>query len=345
MQKLFLLFLLIGLGKVSAQSITQTYKNLIFEGGGVRGLAYAGALMEMDERNLLDSVNRVAGTSAGGIAACLYAVGYTPSEILHLISEMNIKSFADGRFIFIGGMRRMVKHFGWYRGERFNRWIGNLIKTKTGKENLTFEELYLLTQSNSKFKQLYLTATNLSLQKTSILCHETFPKMEIRTGVRITMSIPFFFRALIVNQEGRECSKKERSRGQVMIDGGITANFPIHIFDYQKYLDQSNDSSSVINQETIGFRLDSEDQIEYDRSSGGLAPVEIKKLKDFTNAFYRVVLENLNRQNLTTEDWERTVSISTAGISPRIKRMPENQKNLLVENGRKGVKEYLINQK
>lgn len=316
-------------------------RNLVFEGGGVRGLAYAGALMELNERKMLDSVTRVAGTSAGAIAATLYSVGYNPIEIYDLISELKIKSFADGKWIFIGGTRRMIKNFGWYRGERFYRWISELIKKKTGKASLTFRELAELSKSRAGYKELYLTGTNLTLQKTSILCAETFPEMEVRTAVRISISIPFFFQAIVIDKNGKMCSNRSYKKGFVMVDGGIIANFPIHIFDYQKYLNNSNDSTAIVNFETLGIRLDEEDQIEFDKQNLGLCPFEIKTVKDFTAAFYNIVHESLNRQTLSKDDWERTISISTGGIGPKIRRMSEKEKTLLVENGRKGVQHYL----
>ena len=93
MKKLILLFFSL---LILNASNSQTIKNLVFEGGGIRGLAYAGALMELQERKMLDSVERLAGTSAGAIAATLYAVGYNPEEISNLIAALKIKSFADG---------------------------------------------------------------------------------------------------------------------------------------------------------------------------------------------------------------------------------------------------------
>lgn len=46
---------------VSAQQV----RNLIFEGAGVRGIAYAGVIAELERRRMMDSVSKVGGTSAG----------------------------------------------------------------------------------------------------------------------------------------------------------------------------------------------------------------------------------------------------------------------------------------
>ena len=57
------------------------FKNLIFEGGGVKGVAYVGALEALQERKILNNVKRVGGTSAGAINAVLIALGFTLKEI------------------------------------------------------------------------------------------------------------------------------------------------------------------------------------------------------------------------------------------------------------------------
>lgn len=41
------------------------YKNLVFKGGGIRGIAYVGVIEVLDENDILQQIERVAGTSAG----------------------------------------------------------------------------------------------------------------------------------------------------------------------------------------------------------------------------------------------------------------------------------------
>lgn len=53
---------------------------LVLSGGGAKGIAHAGALQFLEEKNIKPSV--ISGTSAGAIIASLYAFGKTPSEIL-----------------------------------------------------------------------------------------------------------------------------------------------------------------------------------------------------------------------------------------------------------------------
>ena len=44
-------------------------KNLALKGGGVKGIAYVGALYELDSKGQYASLQRVSGTSAGALAS------------------------------------------------------------------------------------------------------------------------------------------------------------------------------------------------------------------------------------------------------------------------------------
>lgn len=68
-----------------------------FEGGGAKGIVFAGALQELARRNQL-ATGRLLGTSAGAITATLLAAGYTPAEMLVALQERD----ADNKPVFMG---------------------------------------------------------------------------------------------------------------------------------------------------------------------------------------------------------------------------------------------------
>ena len=53
---------------------------LVLSGGGSKGIAHAGAIKFLEEKNIKPAT--ISGTSAGAIIAALYAFGKTPEEIL-----------------------------------------------------------------------------------------------------------------------------------------------------------------------------------------------------------------------------------------------------------------------
>ena len=66
-------------GLVAAQN--SSIKNLIFEGAGLRGIAYCGAITELENRKLITGIEKVGGTSAGAVTALCISLGYSSNEI------------------------------------------------------------------------------------------------------------------------------------------------------------------------------------------------------------------------------------------------------------------------
>ena len=60
-------------------------------GGGVKGIACIGAMQVLAQRNLLEHVLRVGGTSAGAINALIYALGYSIPEQLAILRSTEFK--------------------------------------------------------------------------------------------------------------------------------------------------------------------------------------------------------------------------------------------------------------
>jgi len=312
-------------------------KNLVFEGAGLRGIAYCGAIKELENRKLIAGIEKVGGTSAGAVTALCISLGYTSDEIAQLLYATNFKKFNDGRYFFAGGIYRMKKYYGWYRGERLNRWLEKIIREKTGNENITFEELYA-----KGFKDLYVTATVLNQQKLLILSRLNYPRMKVKDAVRVSMSIPLYFEAPFIDSSGNLIRRPVTTQGlDIMVDGGLTGNFPIHIFD-SAYTRNSR-KEFVANMATLGFRIDNERQIESDKKEGELVNMPVTSLKEYTAAFYNMMIENLNRQSLSTDDWKRTVSIADAEIAPRIRKLSKAEITNLIKNGNFATKEYFSN--
>jgi len=71
------------------------FRNLVFEGGGVKGIAYVGALEVLKSKGILQNINRVGGTSAGAINALLLGLNYSPTETKNILSKLNFKNFLD----------------------------------------------------------------------------------------------------------------------------------------------------------------------------------------------------------------------------------------------------------
>ncbi|MBT9391971.1 patatin-like phospholipase family protein [Hymenobacter sp. NST-14] len=342
------------------------YRNLVLEGGGIRGIAYGGALAELESRGLLAGLQRVGGTSAGAIQAALLAVGYAPREIIEVVNTLPVQRLNDGRLMFFGGSTRLLKQYGWYRGDAFTRLLAELVGRKTRRPDLTLGELHALAQqAPARYRDLYTTGTNLTRQCTQVFSYETHPDLRVADAVRISMSIPLYFRAVLLTPDGHVVRRPAPGQAvEVVVDGGLLANYPLAMFDDPRYFSPSADSLRRVasyhvakkdatqqnatqhdaappNPETLGLRLDRAEQIALDTRPGGrrqLAPYAVHDFGSYVGALYTLAIENLNPPR--PDDWARTISIDTRGFNPKIKRLSLSQKQELMASGRAGVQAF-----
>lgn len=198
------------------------FRNLVFEGGGVKGIAYVGALAILEKKEILKDIQRIGGTSAGAINAVLLACGYSRSEQRKILSEMDFNRFMDDSFGFLRDAKRLIDEYGWYKGDYFREWIGALMADKIGSPHATFTDFRIKGRPD-----LYLVGANLSTGFAEVFSAEHTPTMRVVDAVRISMSLPLFFSAV------------RNVRGDVYVDGGLLNNYPIKLFDRQKYVDNA----------------------------------------------------------------------------------------------------------
>ena len=324
------------------------FENLVFEGGGVKGIAYVGALEELEERGILSQVRRVGGTSAGAIVATLVGLGYTVEEVREVLWGMDFEKFLDSSWGVVRDIKRLTEEFGWYKGDYFRAWIGDLIEKKTGNANITFEQAEKLVGEKG-VSSIYFMVTNLSTGFSEVMSAEKHPGMCVADGVRFSMSLPIFFTA------------KRGMRGDMYVDGGVLDNYPIKLFDRAKYLSDSatgvktkyyakrnrtflkkhpSSSPYIFNKHTLGFKLDSSEEIS--RFGDQAEPVvrEITDLFDFAAAVITTYYHSQSNIHLHSDDWQRTIYIDTLGVGMVDFNISKKTKEALVESGRKGTRDY-----
>jgi len=297
------------------------------EGGGIRGIAYAGAIGVLDTFGILKSIENVAGTSAGAIQGMGIAVGYNSSEMKTIMQEVKWEHLNDGSLVFLGGSMRMIQNYGWYPGMALRGWADDILFQKTGIHNLTFFQLDSLKKTHSEMKNLFVIASNLTLQKPIELSFRTYPKMCISDAINASAAIPLYYEPVIINSQGKRMEKnKADSSCYYLVDGGLLANYPYFIFD-------------SLPGKTLGLMLDRPDQLE--RSSNGQADFPIRNISDFSEACYNSVLEMQTKRIWTPVMEKNTVRISVGNIGPRIRKMKKEEVEMLVNNGRVATLKFL----
>ncbi len=322
------------------------FRNLVFEGGGVKGIAYVGVLGVLDKKKIMPGIVRVGGTSAGAINAVLLAVGYDLAEQEKILNKLDFNDFKDGSW-FPFNVARLLYKFGWYKGDFFLHWIEDLIKAKTGDKNTTFAELEALDIG----PKLSVIVTNLSRNISEVYSADfkQTRDFKIAEAVRMSMSIPLFFKSV-------------KTRDEIFVDGGVFRNYPVKLFDHRRYISQAEDKNAarrvpyydrlnedfpddskwpfVYNRQTLGFRLDSKAEIEL-FLKGKAPPAEpIKGIIEYIKELVDSALNVQEIQHLHSDDWQRTVYVDTLGIGTTDFGLTKKQKDALIASGKKGAEEY-----
>ncbi|HEY9053948.1 MAG TPA: patatin-like phospholipase family protein [Rectinemataceae bacterium] len=304
------------------------YKNLVFKGGGVRGIAYLGALRAFYEAGGMKNVRRVAGTSAGAITAVLASIfpddfhaleaaaesldySRIPSEKDEPLPEASgkpdAKSNDERGFAALGLVKsaqclhRLVHEKGWYSSSYFYAWLKATIASRftVPKRAYTFADFRDagIHTGRQAFPDLYVTGTDISNRKPRLFSWETTPDMEVAEAVRISMSIPLFF-------ESKEFAYPGTSSPQVFSDGGVMWNYPLGAFDEPAY---QGKGAKGPNPDTLGFFL-------YTSNEDGYKP--IRSLVDYIGALFESLLLVQDRLVLMDESQtSRSILIDDCGIS------------------------------
>lgn len=303
-----------------------SYKNLVFKGGGVRGIAYIGALEFLYQQGLMRSVERTAGTSAGAITATVVALNIQRFETIKAISDsleykrvpsegplssehatflkanpVTLRQQFRGFFRNVQCPLRLVQNMGWYSSEYFYDWIRTTISQQftVGKEQYTFADFKneKIHVDERPFFDLYITGTDVSNRTSRVFSYETTPDMEVALAVRISMSIPLYFESVQYQYPGT-------LQPQFYADGGVMWNYPLSLFDDPKY---GKKFSNGLNAETLGFFMfTSPEDTEYK---------EVKNIVEYLSALFDSLLLVQEQLVLYGEKNKgRTVFINDMGV-------------------------------
>lgn len=324
------------------------FRNLIFEGGGVKGIAYAGALEVLEEKEVLGSVERVGGASAGAINAVLLGLDYSVADVGRILEDLDFQRFMDDDWGVVRDTKRLIEEFGWYKGDFFREWIADVISARTGNPNATFRDVHEAAEEEG-FRDLYFVGTNLSTGFAEVFSYEHSPRMCVADAVRISMSIPLFFAA------------RRNLRGDLYVDGGMLDNYPVKLFDRRKYVEDDahvrrpdyyrehnreleerdiHVSEYVYNRETLGFRLDSEEEIAVFRDQAEPPRHEVDDFFDYASRLVRTMMSAQESRHLHSDDWQRTIYIDTLGVGTTDFDLSAERKAALVASGREHARAY-----
>jgi predicted acylesterase/phospholipase RssA len=274
---------------------------LVFEGGGIKGLCYVGALEQLEEFGKIDLKNKVkfvGGTSAGSIVATLIASDHSVNDMKDIMFKLDWNKLKDGNgFV---NFFRLFRKLGYHKGEALEQLIEELLFKKLRRRNLTFQQLYVITG-----KHLKMVGTNLTKGCAFYMDYQHTPDMTVARGVHISCCLPLLFEPVIHN-------------GDYCIDGGVLNNLDTHMFDGVAEVEQ-----------IIAFDLQ-ENKKEPDERSNNIA--------EYVMRIVRSIHSELNK--VSTDDHNVIVlPINETHIDFTNFELTDMQKRYMLSVGRQAVRE------
>jgi NTE family protein len=331
----------------------------VFEGGGAKGTAYIGALNALRESGIW--FKRVAGSSAGAITASLIAAGYESfcdnektienqadysahqNCLQGIVCNTDFNTFKDKpRF----GFLNLLNRSGFYKGDAFLSWIEKRLADKLKVPQPSFSDLPI---------DLSVVVSDITNERFVILNRKTTPTMRVALAVRMSMSIPFFFRVVKWQGEGEYQSDTTMR----VVDGGLLSNYPVWLFDSEnEFVSNTPDDKK---RPTIGFLLVDKPDDELDGELPPQLEGTIRKpkapathrgfslmrmitglpvVKDIGSIIDTLLVANDNRY-IQKAKWANTIPIFTNNYGTTQFDLSKQQKDDLMRRGRLGVERRL----
>ncbi|WP_042214141.1 patatin-like phospholipase family protein [Paenibacillus borealis] len=285
----------------------------VFEGGGVKGIAFVGAIEVMEARGY--TWNKLAGTSAGAIVATLLACGFNSAEIRELMNSLDyMKLLGRTRMNSLPILNKtlpLVMKSGIYSNHILEQVMTEWLKRKK-----------VVTFGDIPEGKLSIIASNISNGRIVVFPNDLpqyglkasdFP---IAAAVRMSTTLPFFFQPYIWHTPLQK-------KPYYMLDGGMLSNYPIWLFDVD----------GVPRWPTFGFRLS--EKRTYAQSIDINGPLSLLK------GMFKTMLQAHDQRHVDKHAEVRTVFIPTGKVTTTKFELTEEDKHFLLTSGHTAADKFL----
>lgn len=278
---------------------------LCLSGGGAKGAAHIGVLQALEEEGV--KVDYISGCSSGSIVASLYAIGYSPKQILGMFTNY-CKYITDYDktvpFKILGmAFTGRLKLKGLAKGNNIEYFMRNFCYNKRVKSISDVKMPLAIPTVDIKSGEIIYFLSN-KLDNNMCRNFDDVPSYEydcdLASVVRASISLPCIFEPKYI-------------KGRYLIDGGIRMNSPVDILKKQgadKVITVSfdeNKKSEVSNLNIVDVTLKSFDimghEIEYKQlmlsdiviypKMSNVSLLECSKITYAYNAGYEATKKNI----------------------------------------------------
>ncbi|MFP5223423.1 MAG: patatin-like phospholipase family protein [Acidobacteriota bacterium] len=316
----------------------------MFKGGGVKGIAYIGAISELEKLGVIEGVRRVCGTSSGAIMAAHLALGGNAAQLGEMMTSRFLGGLLDGSVWPVRDFTRLIQEYGWFHGRRLAMWLKRHVHDLAGDADLTFAALSsLAVREPGRFRDLTVIATNVTRQCPYIFNVKNTPDVRIWEALRASMSIPFLF------------SAARLKTGELCVDGGLTWNYPLNYYDDRAWLSRTDDESlfsllqhpsernaqRFYNKETLGLMVETRSVV---RPPGDQTVEETREKESFPSYLRSMIglMTDVTASNfLNLPDWQRTIFIEANGVRATDFKISDAGIRTLFETGTNSAQAYM----
>ena len=314
----------------------ENFADLVFEGGGVKGIGLAGALATLEEREYRPQ--NIAGTSAGAITAALLAAGYSAAELREIIVSLDYRQFEDrgweDKVPLVERSLTLLLDLGLYEGDRFLEWIRERL---VAKGIHTFADLVQAEYADDpRYRsRLQVIASDVTTHELLVLPRDARKlgiepdELDVALAVRMSMSIPIFF-------EPVRFENPKTGQVHVIVDGGMLSNFPVWLFDCADGEPPDWPTFGLLLVEPkpeipVGARLPK-------AKMTGHGPGAVI---DYVKALAQTMMEAHDRMYVEQSNYARTIPIPTLGVGTTEFDLPRERALALFDSGRWAAEKFL----
>jgi NTE family protein len=210
----FLIFLMTFPPLLPAQEDKPVETGLVLSGGGALGLAHIGVLQYLEEINF--PIDRIGGTSMGGIVGGLYSLGYSADELADIVVlqdwDLLLSNYYDRQMASLEAREKQDRFLISLKREKDKISLGSALINGINIY-LLLKELTYPFSPDQNFEDFpipfYCISVDLANRKPIIL-----DQGELAEALLATMAIPGVFAPV--------------ERGdQLLVDGGLLNNYPV----------------------------------------------------------------------------------------------------------------------
>ena len=218
----FLIFLFLIALNARSQKV-----GLVLSGGGARGMAHIGVIKALEEAEI--PIDYIAGTSAGAIVGCMYALGYSPEQMDSIVNTEDFYNWATGIIDdnYTYYFRKKDENASWISIKFSLDSIFSTSLPTSIVSSIPYDYSLLentagpIAKADYNFDSLYIpfrcVAADIENKKTII-----FRNGDLAQAVRASSAYPFYFKPVVFDNK-------------ILYDGGMYNNFPADVIldDFQ----------------------------------------------------------------------------------------------------------------